>query len=176
LKILCVVLVLLSVGAVSGAQEQPPSLQIGTVKVWLGMPKSEVERQFHIDLELSKTTENSWMVGLMAGHREARVDFWNGVVTSVTKFWMLSQSDGAEAVLGAVDSLTRQGHRMCVMSHSTSHAPGVRNEIATITCGATALVVRKMEFTPTDTSPNTGPVYMVEEQIGSSEKSALDLQ
>lgn len=62
MKILCVMLALLSVGAASGAQEQPPSLQIGTAKVWLGMPKSEVQAKFPIDVPLNKITENTWLL------------------------------------------------------------------------------------------------------------------
>jgi hypothetical protein len=146
MKILCAMLALLSVGAVSGAQKPPASegrsLRIGLVTVWLGMSKAELQAELSGTAQ-ELTAGDTYGVLTFAGHPEGDVRFRNGVVTSASRNWLTGGSDGVEALIGAIDSFTQEGLRACVISHRTDSSPSMHFELATIQCGAKRLVIRK---------------------------------
>ena len=155
MKIFCAMLALLSVGAVSLAQEQPPRLQIGTTWVWLGMPKSELQGKFpdfstatmksgipavhKLDQHFGATgmhDESIWMIG-SEELPDGIVEFTDeGIAKFASREWLVHGSDAVEAFLGVMESFTQQGLTACVISHSTNSDPSVHSEDATIQCGA----------------------------------------
>lgn len=159
MKILCVVLALLSVGAVSGAQEGPLSLQIGLVKVRLGMPRTELESQIsgtvesdvvvhHTGDELGSNvlviTQNAWNIGTPRGDDHAgEVRFRNDRVVYAEREWLLKGSDPVDAILEAIDSFQREGLHACVISRDTLPEPGATYERAWIDCGTRRLLIMK---------------------------------
>jgi hypothetical protein len=159
LKIFRVVLTLLSVCALSGAQQQPPSLQIGLVRVRLGMSKIELQNEIsgtaegeaavhHTGDELGSNvfvmTENMWNVGTPRGDSHAgEVIFRNGRVVYAEREWLLKDSDAIDAILGAIDSFQQQGLRACVISRDTLPDPAAAYERAWIDCGARRLLITK---------------------------------
>jgi hypothetical protein len=159
MKILCVVLALLSVGAVSGAQEQPASLKIALLNVRLGMPKTELQNKIsdmpggdaavhHAGDELghgvSVITEDFWTVGTSNGDGYAgSIRFRNGRVIYADREWLLKGSDAVDAILDAIDSLQKEGLHACVISHDTLPEPGATHERAWIDCGTRRLLIMK---------------------------------
>ncbi len=159
MKSFFVMLALLSVGAVSGAQEQPPSLQIGLVKVRLGMPRAELESQIsgtaerdvvvhHTGDDLGSNvlviTQNTWNIGTPSGNDHAGdVRFGNDRVVYAEREWLLKDSDGVDAILGALDSFQKEGLHACAISHDTLPEPGATHERAWIDCGARRLLIMK---------------------------------
>jgi len=141
------------------------------------MSKSEVQARFLIDVPLNKVSENTWLLRLETAQIQAMVEFRDGIVTGATKFWMQSQSEETEAVLGALDSLSREGPVVCVVQHKTNTiasydvrtAPGSHLDAAAIECGARVFVMSKLEFTATDSRPSSRTVG-VDEVIGSAWK------
>lgn len=153
MKTLCAMLALLSVGAVSGAQEQTPNLKIGPVTVRLGMTKSELQAKLS-DTQALKVNEDFWLIGYSRENPNGDVFFTNGIVTGASRSWLIGNSDGVEALIGAMGSFTQEGLRMCVISHETSPSPDSSLEKAAIRCGAKWLVVYKAKIGATEQSPN----------------------
>jgi hypothetical protein len=171
-KILCVMLALLSVGAVSGAQEQLPSLKIGQVTVWLGMPKSALQGKFP-DAQIFKLSQHLgvqddaiWMIGTDPLHEVGSVEFTDGgVVKFASRSWLVRGSDAVEALLGAIDSFTQEGLSTCVISHYTDSNPSLRSEGARIQCGARRLHVYRAKSEASKKLPG-GYEETIAEEIG----------
>jgi hypothetical protein len=180
LKIFCVMLALLLVGAVSGARkypsagkppkEQPPALRIGLVEVRLGESKTELQNESS-DLDVLKVTDILWEVGTPGGDDHAgTIIFTNGYVTYADREWLLKGSNAVDAILGAIDSFQQEGLRACVISHDTLPSPSAPTERATLNCGAKQLVVSKVNvihpFGATEKSPGK-KFEQITEVIGS---------
>jgi hypothetical protein len=150
------------VGAVSGAQEQTPSLQIGLLNVRLGMPRTELQNKIsgmpggdsavhHAGDELGQNvlviSEDLWNVGTLNGDGHAgEVWFRNNRVVYAEREWLLKDSDAVDAVLGAIDSFQHEGLHACVISHGTTTEPGETRELAWIDCGARQLLIAKTKI------------------------------
>lgn len=181
MKILCMVLIFLSVGAISGAQEQLPSVQIGLVTVRLGMPKSELQAQLPGLLaatangsiskvfkvyRLGTHDEHIWIIGADKEHADGTIEFTDdGVVGFASREWLVRGSDAVQVLLGAIDSFTQQGLSACVISHDADHNPSWPNEGATIQCGAKRLYVFRTKFGVSKELPS-GYDEGISEQIG----------
>lgn len=168
MKVLCAVLAFLSVGAVSGAQEQnlskkpphssgsydvdavptmeQPSLQVGPVTVRLGMTMGELEAKLS-GAELVKAQEDMWLIGYKGEQPVAgNVLFKNGVVVVATRSWLTGGSDVAQAVLGAIDSFTQEGLRDCTIASGVVSLPTARTQTAKIQCGVKWIMISKGKF------------------------------
>jgi hypothetical protein len=177
LKIFRVALALLSVCALSGAQGQPPVLQIGLVKIHLGMSKTELQNEIsgtaqgdatvhHTGDELGSSvfviTENTWNVGTPRGDDHAgEIRFRTGRVVYAEREWLLKDSDAVDAILGAIDSFQEGGHRACVISRDTLSDPDATYERAWIDCGTRRLLIkrRKSEAKNIGRSPKASVQY-----------------
>jgi hypothetical protein len=162
LKIFRVVLALLSVCALSGAQQQTSSLQIGLVKVRLGMLKTELQNEIsgtgEGDAVVHRTgdklgnnvfviTENMWNIGTPRGDDHAGdIRFRNGRVVYADREWLLKDSDAVDAILGAIDSFQQGGLHACVISRDTLPDPDATYERAWIDCGARRLLITKAKI------------------------------
>ena len=167
MKILCVVLVLLSVGAVSGAQEQPPSLQIGRTKVWLGMTRTELQSKLSGAQTLVGAADEGESLGMIVTGKvvEGQVWFRNGILIGADREWLTAGFDGVAALIGAIDSFTQEGLRACVISHRTDSYPDMQHEVAVIQCGGKALVIVKGRIGKTQNFEG-GEDERITEQIG----------
>lgn len=142
--------------ASSSVQKSSPdaahSLLIGPVRVWLGMPMSELQSKLS-DSQVLKATETVWLIGYDRNHTEGMVWFTDGVLTVASREWRAAGSDDIQALLGAIDSLTQEGLIACSIWHDTAPSPSSSMERATIDCGAKRLIISKGKTGP---SPQSG--------------------
>jgi hypothetical protein len=153
-------LLVVLVCAHSEAQEQAASMQIGPVKVLLGMPKSEVQNNI-AGLGVVKTDEDSWTItnGRSDVEVYGNIQFTNGRVTYVGRSWLTKNSDAVEAILAAINSFNQEGLTACTILHNTVSTPAIAGERAIIGCGAKRLLIIKSKL-------EGRPFEDITEQIG----------
>ena len=78
-----------------------------------------------------------------AGGKYGEVQVTNGRLTYADREWSTSGSDGVEAFLAAIYSLTQKGARACVIAHDRLPLPQGPQEEAAITCGPRGVTMRK---------------------------------
>jgi hypothetical protein len=131
----------------SDAQEQAPSLEIGPVKVRLGMAKSDLQIKI-TGLGVVKTDEDSWTVtnGRPGVEVYGNIQFTNGRVTYVGRSWLTKNSDAVEAILGSINSFNQEGLTTCTILHEMISTPALAGERASIICGPKRLLIIKSKF------------------------------
>jgi hypothetical protein len=143
------------------------SLELGSVTVWLGMPKQEVvKRCASASYLLSKGPGDELEIRdsekLTAGSHIFRVIFKNDQVTYASRNWYSSKASPFDAVLGALEQLgdARGG---CSVAHDQDKTPGSAFDRVVVTCGFRRVLIE---------SGNTNGISVanVYEQIDSRER------
>ena len=130
---------------VAGTQEKPPSLEICSARVHLGMTKAEVETGAS-DSVIVGGKGDYWVITMgdpAKGGPHGSVQFTAGRVTYASREWLISGTDAVEAILGATNSLNQNGANICVISHDTVSSPGSPFERAIFECGTRRLLIVK---------------------------------
>lgn len=157
-----VVLTLASVASVLHSQPQTTgkpsnaSIEVAGVKLQLGMTKPTVAERL-VGTQTTKVDENSWIV-----ENAGVVRFKNGRLVYANRSWMGDGRDQIDAVFKAVDSVNRQGLRVCRVSADTplggtsSQAKdgedrnlGISSERVLINCGERTILIVKTKL-PTE--------------------------
>ncbi len=141
------------------------SLELGSVTVWLGMPRQEVVKRCASagysmpnrpgdDLEIRDSEK------LTTDGHIFRVIFKNGRLAFASRNWYSSKASPFDAVLGALGQLETRGG--CSVVHDQDKSPDGRLDMVFITCGYRRVLIESG-------NTNGESVANVYEQIDSRE-------
>jgi hypothetical protein len=128
------------------------SLEIGTITVWLGMPKAELRQKFSdAGYEISDMGDDS-VAAIGKGRKEPPhlFDFKNGLLVYASVDWYMSGADEMDAVIGALGALAEKSKIPCLLEHSPLLQPSLHADRIFITCGHRTVLIAngKMENEP----------------------------
>lgn len=115
---------------------QKVSLELGSVKVWLGMTRGEVLNA--CAAAKYKVLEDKSDDSLNIESNSYRVEFKSGRVSAARRSWLAGGKDGLEAVLGALATLDKQN---CVVISGAENKPDVTMSRVSINCGARSVLI-----------------------------------
>lgn len=126
-------------------QSQPNervSLEVGSVTVWLGMPKAELTKRFSdAGYEI---TELGDKVFAHFGTEAHDMRFKNGRLVFADVEWYNSKNDEIDAVIGAIGALANKNQlRPCVVSHEPLSEPDASFDRVFIVCGDRSVLIGK---------------------------------
>jgi hypothetical protein len=139
LFMLPLLLVVSSVFINAQAKDAKTSLELGSLTVWLGMPKQEVVKQcaragYSVSNGLGDELEIRDSEKLTIDSHIFRVIFKNDRVTYASRNWYSSKRKPFDAVLGALEQL--EGARGgCSVAHDQDKSPDGTSDLVFITCG-----------------------------------------
>jgi hypothetical protein len=142
------------------------SLELGSVTVWLGMPKTEALLQLQNagyqvlgqPSEVSKVPKN--------GNQFYDFSFKNGMLAYADRNWYSSQTDEMDAVLGAMAALVSEGAEACSISHDPVSKPEESADRIFINCGERPVLLMKSKVNLTE----KGATFVnVDERIGEAQ-------
>jgi hypothetical protein len=157
-KMLAITL-LLCATAFSQSGSPRTSLELGSVDVWLGMPKQEVLAKFaSAGFKVINTTEVGLMV-LDDDKQTYNVDFRGGRLSFASRSWNGKNTDNITAVIEALAAISGRNGSFCRVYREPSSSPSTSLNRIFVTCGQRSVVVGKGKI-------NGINVEIVEERIG----------
>jgi hypothetical protein len=120
------------------------TLELGTVPVWLGMPKSEVMAALSeagYKVLVDDTKENSIFVtaGTALGHRLYTIRFNKaGRLIYADRPWHNSDKNSFESILGALETVDGQ---RCTVSHQPLNTPELKLDRIFIFCDSSRTIL-----------------------------------
>jgi hypothetical protein len=134
------------------------SLEVGSVTVWLGMPKAEVVKKFS-DAGYEVTDSGDGVLA-HSGRELHDLHFENGRLVYADLQWYNSNTEEMDAVLGALGALAdKTKSRPCSMSHEPLSKPDTALDRIFIFCGDRSVLIARGKFLGK-------PVMDVSERIG----------
>lgn len=144
------------------------SLELGSVTVWLGMPRQEVVKRCGSagysmanrpgdDLEIRDSEK------LTTDSHTFRVIFKNGRLAFASRNWYSSKTSPFDAVLGALEQLGDRRAGGCLVVHDQEKSPDSTWSLVYITCGFRRVLIESG-------NTNGESVANVYEQIDSRER------
>jgi hypothetical protein len=120
------------------------SLELGSVTVWLGMPRQEVVKRcasagYSVIQGPGDELEIRDSEKLTADSHIFRVIFKNDRVTYASRNWYSSKAKPFDAVLGALEQLG--GARGCFVVHDQDKSPGSTWDRVFVTCGLRRVLI-----------------------------------
>jgi hypothetical protein len=106
-------------------------------RVRLGMTKLDIADKLGSQKVNDGSTENFWLFG------EKRP--WPSSIIYAAESWDRSDGDVVRALIGAVNTLNRQGFAACEIATDTQHTPSLTAERVWIVCGKKSILVQRMQ-------------------------------
>jgi hypothetical protein len=135
------------------------SLEIGSVSVWLGMPKSEALHALK-DAGLTNAPDAGGLYMVVGSGSMASVSFTNGKLSFADREWVSEDKNDVDAMLGALEALSSRGVSNCNIQHAPITSPNQRANRIFINCGERGVMLMRGSF------QNLGIVNSVTERIG----------
>lgn len=133
-----VILALAMLTAFPCAAQNRVSLDVGSVTVWLGMPRTEVlTRLTAAGYKITDVGNNWTIVDSFGSMHDLR--FRDGKVIYADREWYVSKdTDEAEAVIGALGTLAEKSKtNPCAVSHEPLAEPTISADRVFVSCGRT---------------------------------------
>ena len=138
-------------------------MELGSVTVSLGMPKADVLKRF-ADAG-TKVTDLGDVVFAEVGSSTPDLRFKNGTVIYADLEWYRNDTNGVDAVLGALSALAESnGNRPCALVHAPISTPDLVTNKVLVSCGGVSVLIANGKITITGT-PGT-PSVTVSQRIG----------
>jgi hypothetical protein len=144
------------------------SLELGSVTVWLGMPRQEVvKRCATAGYSVSNGPGDELVIRdsekMTTDSHIFRVIFKDDRVTYASRNWYSSKAKPFEAVLGALEQLADRRASGCLLVHDQDKSPDSAWDMVYITCGLRRVLIESG-------NTNGESVAAVYEQIDSRER------
>jgi len=169
--------------AVQAFAQTQISLDLGSVTVWLGMPKRDAldklssagykveewgtskgvngplpdDKRLVVINKTSFPVEESW-------RNVYSVSFTAGHLTYADRSWF-DEKDPLASVVEAFGALTDQGSRACTVTYSPISSPGSSAKRVWVTCGRRSVLILRGEY---EYNGRKNPHFEVSERIGNS--------
>lgn len=124
-------------------QSQPRArvlLDLGTVTVWLGMPKDEAVKKF-VDAQYIVTDMGDQILVHLGSVYYGRLAFKNNRLVFTFVEWLKADTDEVDAVLGALGALAEKGPSPCVLSHQPLSQPDSTLNRVFVICGDRSVLI-----------------------------------
>lgn len=143
LALLCCPLAVLYAATAFAQQKHSPQLgsdylDVGGVRLRLGMSKSELENKFSSE-NVTKTDDGGWF--LKVGVSYSTLRFTDGKLTFADRSWRNGDADTFDALFGLVTSLNNEGYSACTVFADTRADPQLSARRVWIRCGKKAILV-----------------------------------
>jgi len=129
-----------------GAPEtQRVSLDIGAVKVWLGMPQKVANEEFaRRGYDLNPPGDSSLVISGTGNNAKdlGQVVFRNGRLVHAERDWP-GGAESTESVFAILTNFTREGSDLCSLSTEPLREPGFEMERLWVRCGKRTLFLRE---------------------------------
>jgi hypothetical protein len=122
-------------------QRSKVELEVGGVRLHLGMAKSEVVEKL-AGRQYWKVNDDNWVVSA-PNDIGPSIQFTNGKLSFTERFWATNENDTGMALFGAVNSLNKDGFRTCDVAASVNTSPDITAHNVWISCGEKSVVVNR---------------------------------
>ena len=119
------------------------SIDLGSVKVWLGMSQTDALLQFQSAGYKMLGDGTTARKDFQYGDHVYTVWFRNGKVVCAERDWYTSDKDEMDAVLGALGAIASHGAGSCSITHDTINEPDNSAERILIDCGQRSVLLMK---------------------------------
>lgn len=118
-------------------------LQLGSVKVWLGMPESDALSALRrAGFQVAGKDEEGKTI-LRDGPASYSVAFRDAALIYADREWLLSQRDEISAVLGALETIAPRGSTACTVNHDRVNKPAMQSDRIFVRCGTRSVLIMK---------------------------------
>jgi hypothetical protein len=116
-------------------------IEIGSVKLRLGMSKSEVAEKL-VGASITKLDEDNWVIGGVS----PSMQFTNGHLSFADRTWSATNDDIAESLFGVVSSFNSEGYSSCKVTANTNTSPNITHQNVWIDCGEKTILVTRISM------------------------------
>ncbi|MGC1902326.1 MAG: hypothetical protein WA715_00735 [Candidatus Acidiferrum sp.] len=127
---------ILCAGQTSSEQSIKAFIEIGGVKLRLGMSKSEVAEKL-VGSAVTKINGDWWVLGKVS----PSLQFTDGRLSFADRTWSTTEDDIAESLFGVVNSFNAEGYSACKISADISSSPASMAQRVWIDCGEKTILV-----------------------------------
>lgn len=148
--LLAVVLLAVSVHSLEG-QSRRTTLDLGTVTVWIGIPKQEVLSKFAIaGYKLLSTsaedTADGKLILVNAGDTIYDVAFTAGRLTFAERGWYTKNVSVEDAVIDSLTAVAGTSGTLCKVTPDTLSSPGSSSKRVFVSCGSRTILIMKTKL------------------------------
>jgi hypothetical protein len=120
----------------SSEQSSKAFIEVGSVRLRLGMSRSEVAEKL-VGSAITKINEDSWVLG----KNSPSLQFTDGRLSFADRTWSTTEDDIAESLFGVVSSFNSEGYSACKITADTNSSPGSMAQRVWIDCGEKTILV-----------------------------------
>jgi hypothetical protein len=140
------------------------SMSIGSVTIWLGMPKAEALLAFE-SAGLTTAGDAGGLYAVVGSGATGSAFFTNGKLTYADREWLSKDHNDVDAILGAFEALSSHSAASCKIQHTPMSEPDQKANRIFVDCGERGILIMSGSYQGTS-------VRSVTERIGHFTPSA----